>query len=78
MPEGRVIDPSGGDNAETKWGYIERDDQTWPGSNQKKVIPFKNKNSELQLNQRVSFDVDPIDPDKDKAKLAIANNVIPV
>jgi len=77
MPEGRVIDPDGGENAEEKWGYIERYDLKWPGSDQYKVIPFKNKNKEFQLDQEVTFIVDPIDPDKDKAKLAVAKNVQP-
>lgn len=77
MTRGKVVDPDQGDRADSKWGYIERYDEQWPGTNINKVIPFKNKDSSLPLNAEVEFDVDQVDPDKGKAKLAVAKNVKP-
>lgn len=75
MPRGKVIDPHGTQSSTLKWGYIRREDgPDWPGTNEKKVIPFKNKGG-FELDELVEFDIDDIDPEKDKAKLAVAKNV---
>jgi len=75
MPRGKVIDPQGTQSSDMKWGYIQREDgPDWPGTAHKKVIPFKNKGN-FELGEEVEFDIDDIDPEKDKAKLAVAKNV---